>query len=140
MLDSLIICKFLRKCFTDFYSEGAELLSKVTGWNCSNAELRRIGERIHTLKKLFNVREGWRSQDDWLPERLLSEALPTGVARGIALTSNELREMIQGYYQARGWDKDGFIPEEKLRQLGMPPVSSSASRVSGQLETPNSKL
>jgi len=140
VLDSLIICKFLRKCFTDFYSEGAELLSKVTGWNCSNAELRRIGERIHTLKKLFNVREGWRSQDDWLPERLLSEALPTGVARGIALTSNELREMIQGYYQARGWDKDGFIPEEKLRQLGMPPVSSSAFRVSGQLETPNSKL
>ena len=25
VLDSLIICKFLRKCFTDFYSEAAEL-------------------------------------------------------------------------------------------------------------------
>src|SRR5262245_153070 len=40
VLDSLIICKFLRKCFNDFYQEAAELLSNVTGWNCSSAELR----------------------------------------------------------------------------------------------------
>jgi aldehyde:ferredoxin oxidoreductase len=119
VLDSLIVCKFLRKCFTDFYSESAELLSKVTGWNCSGNELRRVGERIHTLKKLFNVREGWRSQDDWLPQRLLSEALPTGVARGVSLTTEELREMIQGYYRARGWDEDGLVPKAKLAELGI---------------------
>ena len=34
----MIVCKFSRKCFTDFYSEGGELLSKVTGWNCSGTE------------------------------------------------------------------------------------------------------
>jgi aldehyde:ferredoxin oxidoreductase len=119
VLDSLIVCKFLRKCFTDFYSEGAELLSKVTGWDCSSDELKRIGERIHNLKKLFNMREGWRSEDDWLPERLLSETLPTGVAQGTGLTPNELREMLQGYYQARGWDEKGYVPESKLRELGL---------------------
>jgi aldehyde:ferredoxin oxidoreductase len=119
VLDSLIVCKFLRKCFTDFYREGAELLSKVTGWDCSSDELKRIGERIHNLKKLFNLRDGWRSADDWLPERLLSETLPTGVARGTGLSANELREMIQGYYRARGWDENGFIPENKLSELGL---------------------
>jgi len=119
VLDSLIVCKFLRKCFTDFYGEGAELLSKVTGWDCSSDELKRIGERIHNLKKLFNMREGWRSADDWLPERLLSETLPTGVAQGTGLTSTELREMIQGYYQARGWDANGLVPESKLTELGL---------------------
>ena len=31
VLDSLIVCKFLRKCFSDFYTEAAELLSHVTG-------------------------------------------------------------------------------------------------------------
>ena len=31
----------------------------------------RAGERINTLKKLFNLRQGWRPQDDWLPPRLL---------------------------------------------------------------------
>ncbi len=89
MLDSLIVCKFLRKCFNDFYREAAELLSRVTGWDYSDAELQRIGERIHTLKKLFNMREGWQPDDDWLPQRLLSEALPTGVAQGVGLSANE---------------------------------------------------
>ena len=120
VLDSLIVCKFLRKCFNDFYAESAELLSKVTGWPCSAVELRRTGERINTLKKLFNVREGWRPEDDWLPPRLLSEALPTGVAQGVGLTTAELREMIHGYYQAREWDENGSIPEGKLRELGLP--------------------
>ena len=120
VLDSLVICKFLRKCFTDFYGEAAELLGKVTGWNCSKEELKRTGARIHTLKKLFNIREGWQPQDDWLPEKVLSETLPTGVARGVGLTTEELREMIQSYYQARQWDKNGLIPEPKLRELGIP--------------------
>jgi aldehyde:ferredoxin oxidoreductase len=117
ILDSLIVCKFLRKCFSDFYSEAAELLSKVTGWTYAPADLRRVGERIHTLKKLFNVRQGWQSQDDWLPPRLLREPLATGVAQGTFLTEPELRGMIQGYYKARGWDTQGFVPDKKLREL-----------------------
>jgi aldehyde:ferredoxin oxidoreductase len=120
VLDSLIVCKFLRKCFNDFYSEAAELLNQVTGWDCTGAELQRAGERIHTLKKLFNIREGWRPEDDWLPERLLSEALPGGVARGVTLTPDELRDMLRGYYRARQWDDNGFISKEKLRELGIP--------------------
>src|SRR5215467_11769463 len=119
VLDSLIICKFLRKCFTDFYSEAAELLNKVTGWDFSADELRRVGERIHTLKKLFNIREGWRTEDDWLPPRLLADALPTGVGRGTSLTPAELNEMIQSYYQARGWDNRGFVSAENLRELSL---------------------
>ena len=117
VLDSLIICKFLRKCFTNFYGEAAELLNKVTGWPCSESELRRVGERIQILKRLFNQREGWQPHDDWLPARLLSEALPTGVAQGVVLTAAELKEMIRGYYQARGLDESGWVTERKLREL-----------------------
>jgi aldehyde:ferredoxin oxidoreductase len=119
VLDSLIVCKFLRKCFSDFYSEAAELLSKVTGWTYAPVELRRVGERIHTLKKLFNIRQGWQSQDDWLPPRLLSEPLATGVAQGTSLTEPELRDMIQGYYKARGWDTEGLVTEKKLQELDL---------------------
>jgi aldehyde:ferredoxin oxidoreductase len=126
VMDSLIVCKFLRKCFTDFYAEAAELLGKVTGWNYTADELRRAGERIHTVKKLFNVREGWRPNDDWLPERVLTETLPGGVAQGAGLTAGELGAMIRGYYRARGWDDEGFVPETKLDELGIgfmrPPV------------------
>ena len=136
VLDSLIVCKFLRKCFNDFYREGAELLSKVTGWDCSCDELKQTGERIHNLKKLFNQREGWHAEDDWLPQRLLSEVLPTGVAQGVGLSANDLREMIGGYYQARGWDESGFIPQSKLKELGIEaPVSSLGFRVNPELGT-----
>lgn len=119
VLDSLIVCKFLRRCFDDFYAEAAEILSRVTGWDYTAADLRSTGERIHTAKKLFNIREQWRPEDDWLPARLLNEPLTTGVAHGVGLSSHELREMILGYYRARGWDDSGFIPESKLRQLGI---------------------
>ena len=117
VLDSLIVCKFLRKCFTDFYSEAADLLAKVTGWPYCAAELRQIGERINAQKKLFNIREGWQPDDDWLPPRLLDEKLADGVAQGTELRPSELHEMIQSYYLARGWSDRGFIPESKMREL-----------------------
>jgi aldehyde:ferredoxin oxidoreductase len=125
VLDSLIVCKFLRKCFSDFYTEAAELLCHVTGWDYTGTELRRAGERIHTLKKLFNIRERWQPEDDWLPERLLCEALPTGVASGVGLSPSELREMVRGYYQAREWEESGFVPARKLEELG---ISTAAER------------
>lgn len=119
IIDSLIVCKFLRKCFTDFYPEGAEILTKVTGWSFTGAELQRIGERINVLKKLFNLRQGWQPHDDWLPARLLSAPLPTGVGKGIELTETELRVMITGYYEARGWAEDGRVPPEKQKALNL---------------------
>jgi aldehyde:ferredoxin oxidoreductase len=120
VLDSLVICKFLRKCFDDFYVDAAHLLSEVTGWNYSATELKRTGARIHTLKKMFNLRAGWRSQDDWLPQRLLTETLPSGVARGTGLSSDELQQMIRSYYRARGWDENGFVSAATLSALGIP--------------------
>jgi aldehyde:ferredoxin oxidoreductase len=119
VMDSLIVCKFLRKCFTDFYAESADLLGKVTGWEYTAADLARAGERIHTMKKLFNIREGWRPEDDWLPERVLAERLPDGVAEGAGLSVPELKDMIGGYYRARGWDDAGYVPDAKLTELGI---------------------
>jgi len=119
VLDSLIVCKFLRKCFDDFYAETAELLRVVTGWDFSATEVRQIGERINTVKKLFNQREGWQPQDDWLPPRLLSELLPTGVAQGVGLAPAELHTMLQGYYNARGWDENGFVSAKKQKELNL---------------------
>ena len=75
VMDSLILCKFLRGVFTDPFAEWAALLSAVTGWDVDGAELRRTARRIVLAKRVFNIREGWRPEDDWLPERLLSEPL-----------------------------------------------------------------
>ncbi len=75
VMDSLILCKFLRGVFTDPFTEWASLLSAVTGWDVDGAELRRTARRIVLAKRVYNIREGWRPADDWLPERLLTEPL-----------------------------------------------------------------
>ncbi len=132
-LDSLIWCKFLRKAFHDFYEESAQVYSMVTGWEMTADDLRRCGERISNLKKLFNIREGWTRADDTLPPRTLEEPLPTGVAAGVGLTREELDFMIAGYYRARGWTEDGMITETKLAELGLQGISA------GNILTPTSR-
>src|SRR5204862_131226 len=83
LMDSLILCKFLRGVFTDFFAESAELLRLVTGWDVDATELRRTAERIVTAKKLFNLREGWTRAEDTLPRRFLSEGLATTSAMAV---------------------------------------------------------
>jgi aldehyde:ferredoxin oxidoreductase len=119
VLDSLIVCKFIRKCFDDFYAEAAELYVCVTGWETSGADLQRAGVRINTLKKLFNVREGWARADDTLPPRVLDEALADGAGAGERLTRAELDLMIGGYYAARGWTDGGMVPESVIAELDL---------------------
>jgi aldehyde:ferredoxin oxidoreductase len=117
IMDSLILCKFLRGVFTEPFDEWAGLLSAVTGWDTDGAELRQTARRIVLVKRAFNLREGWRPEDDWLPERLLSEPLPLASGRVARLTPERLRGMIDGYYAARGLDGEGRPGEASLADL-----------------------
>jgi aldehyde:ferredoxin oxidoreductase len=116
VIDSLIVCKFVRRCFDDFYPEAGELYRLVTGWD---VDLRQAGERITTIKKLFNLREGWQPADDTLPARILDEPLAGRVASGTTLGRPELAAMLGDYYAARGWSAAGGVPEGKVAELGL---------------------
>jgi aldehyde:ferredoxin oxidoreductase len=107
VMDSLILCKFLRGVFSDPFAEWAALLSAVTGWDVSGAELHETARRIVLAKRAYNIREGWQPSDDWLPERLLNEPLTLPSGRVATLTADRLRAMIDAYYEMRGLDSDG---------------------------------
>jgi aldehyde:ferredoxin oxidoreductase len=107
VMDSMILCKFLRGVFTDPFREWADLLRTVTGWDIDGAELRATARRIVLAKRMFNLREGWVPADDWLPARLLQEPLTLGSGRTASLSAQTLRAMVDGYYAARGRDRDG---------------------------------
>jgi aldehyde:ferredoxin oxidoreductase len=119
VMDSLILCKFLRGVFDDPFAEWAALLKAVTGWDCDAAELARTASRIVLAKRLYNLREGWTRADDWLPERFLSEPLDLASGRRAALTAGTLRAMIDVYYDARGLDEHGIPRPEALAELGL---------------------
>lgn len=124
ILDSLIVCKFLRGVFSDLEAEAAQMLAAVTGWDVDAPELRTTATRIVTLKKLFNVREGWTRDEDTLPPRFLEEPLESPeISRlqsdGVSLSRQELDRMIRGYYRARGWHENGSVPRERVTALGL---------------------
>src|ERR1700733_14012609 len=107
VMDSMILCKFLRGVFTDPFTEWAELLTAVTGWDVTGDELRETARRIVLAKRVYNIREGWQPADDWLPARLLEEPLTLASGREARLTPARLRAMIDGYYKERGLDSAG---------------------------------
>ncbi|MGZ8633375.1 MAG: aldehyde ferredoxin oxidoreductase family protein [Solirubrobacteraceae bacterium] len=119
VMDSLILCKFLRGVFVDPFPEWAELLAAVTGWDVDGAELERTAERIVLAKRLFNLREGWTREEDWLPKRFLTETLELESGRSATLTPETLDTMIDGYYAGRGLDSDGLPDAHQLEALGL---------------------
>lgn len=119
VMDSLILCKFLRGVFTDPFTEWAGLLSGVTGWAVTADELRETARRIVLAKRVYNIREGWQPADDWLPERLLNEPLTLPSGRTATLTAGRLRAMIDSYYALRGLDPQGRPDPAIVDGLGL---------------------
>ncbi len=119
VMDSLILCKFLRGVFEEPFDEWASLLGAVTGWEVDGEDLRRMGRRIVLTKRAFNLREGWTRADDWLPERFLTDELELASGRTAGLTPASLRAMVDAYYAARGLDEDGVPQPETLRGLDL---------------------
>jgi aldehyde:ferredoxin oxidoreductase len=101
LMDSLILCKFLRGVFEDFYAEAANMLRCVTGWDVTADELRETARRIVSTKREFNVRAGWTPSEDTLPERFLDNALPSDP--NAFLSRQSLEGLVAEYHRQRGW-------------------------------------
>ncbi len=71
--DTLPLCKFIRRSFTGKADRAgawpaiAKLINATTGWDFDYNAVDLIGVRAHTIKKAFNIREGWTADDDELP-------------------------------------------------------------------------
>jgi aldehyde:ferredoxin oxidoreductase len=101
LMDSLILCKFLRGVFTDFYDEAAGMLQAVTGWDVTADELRQTARRIVATKRQVNLLAGWTPEEDILPERFLGAPLASDPAA--FLTRERLQALVVEYHRQRGW-------------------------------------
>ena len=111
--DSLVACKFANIAVADEYF--ARALSALTGIEYPTGEMLRAGERIWTLERLYNLREGFTRADDTLPPRLLNEPA-TGNSAG---EISHLEPMLDEYYRGRGWTLEGVPRPQKLAELGL---------------------
>ncbi|MCU0880761.1 MAG: aldehyde ferredoxin oxidoreductase family protein [Pirellulaceae bacterium] len=117
LLDSLILCKFLRGVLEDFYGEAAEMLALVTGWDVTADEMRTSAERIVTAKKVFNRRAGWTPGEDTLPPRMLAQALDDD--ERARLSSEQLAAAVRSYNLSRGWTAEGVPTPATLERLAL---------------------
>ena len=101
LMDSLVVCKFLRGVFEDFYGEAADMLRLVTGWDATADELRETARRIVRTKRQFNLLAGWTPEEDTLPDRFLESALDGDPAA--ALSREQLGTLVTEYHRQRGW-------------------------------------
>lgn len=111
LMDSLILCKFLRGVFDDRLASMAEMLRLVTGIARTNTEMEATARRIVDVKKRFNIAQGWTPSEDTLPARFLDEPLAAGASAGARLTREQLSEMVRAYNVERGWTAEGWLRE-----------------------------
>jgi aldehyde:ferredoxin oxidoreductase len=120
LIDSLIVCKFARGTFYQELPDMARLYNLVTGIEMSPEELKRSGERINTVGRLINIREGLGRKDDTLPWKVMHEPIPDeGPVKGAFVSQEELDLLLDDYYESRGWTLEGVPTTAKLKELGM---------------------
>jgi aldehyde:ferredoxin oxidoreductase len=120
VIDSLIICKFSRGTYYKEFEDMSRLYSVVTGSEMTPDELKLAGERINNIGRLFNIREGLGRKDDTLPYKVMHLPIPDeGPSKGAFVTQEELDLLLDDYYEARGWTREGIPSAEKLKELGM---------------------
>ena len=100
LMDSLIVCKFLRGVFEDFHGETAAMLRTVTGWDVTPDELRDTAARIVAAKREFNVLAGWTPEEDTLPDRFFDSPLPNDA--DAHLSRERLDALVAEYRRQRG--------------------------------------
>lgn len=136
----------LGQCLFTVFGIGAEdyakELSAATGVDYTADDILKVGERVWNLEKLFNIREGFTSDDDRLPARLEETPMPNEIYSGeekkglrppvevpphgkiekqpSAGGTVPIPEMLPLYYEKRGWTSQGMPTAEKRKELGLP--------------------
>ena len=103
----------------------AKLYTLVTGYEMTPEELSLAGQRINTLARLINVREGFSRKDDTLPWKVMNQPIPDdGPVKGSVVTQEDLDLLLDDYYLSRGWTADGIPTKAQLDKLGMAELSN----------------
>lgn len=115
LINSLVLC-FMMPAGGDLsFTSILNIFNAITGLDWDVQEAMLSGERIFTLQRLTNLRDGYTKEDDALPPKMYIPAKEGFRTGKIPPVDNLLSE----YYELRRWSKDGEPTKEKLQQLGL---------------------
>ncbi len=113
--DTLGMCHFVPWTM----NQAVDLVRALTGWEYTAVEAMKLAERMVTMARAFNMREGLTAADDQLPDRFFKPT-PRGALKDTAIDPDEMRNAIHTFYGMMGWDPETGVPtSEKLEELGI---------------------
>ncbi len=103
-----------------------ELLACVTGEDFDENALRIFNERVESLIRAFNQREGLRKEEDSIPRFYFEE---TSSRYGYRLDRDRFDKVIEEYYALRGWDdQSGLQRAKRLSELKLDYVAKDLGK------------
>ncbi|MBU1344734.1 MAG: aldehyde ferredoxin oxidoreductase family protein [Proteobacteria bacterium] len=99
----------------------AELYSIITGKKITWDDLVKISEKVWNLTRMISAREikNFGRAFDYPPARFYEEPTPSGPNKGYCICLKDLDELLDAYYTARGWDKNGIPTKRTLERVGL---------------------
>jgi aldehyde:ferredoxin oxidoreductase len=108
------LCNFLPYS----HNQIVEAVQAATGWDTTVWELWKAAERLVTMARAFNVRQGFTPDDDRLPPRMAEPLGPDGP--GAPVDPEAMKSAVALYYEMMGWNRDTGVPlPAKLHELGI---------------------
>jgi aldehyde:ferredoxin oxidoreductase len=120
VMDSLILCKFLRGVFDDRFAAMAEMLELVTGWDVTTEELHVTAARIVNARKLYNIQQGWTPEEDTLPRRFFDQRVDSAAGGAAPIGEQQLQALVREYNRLRGWSDEGWIRQDVSEAMALP--------------------
>lgn len=111
----------------------AELYSAATGFDLDVPTMMKSVERVWNISRMSNVKEGNIRNDDEIPDRWFTplktadgkEHVMRDYYQKRILEKKDIQEMLDDYYEARGWEKSTGIPTaDKLAELGLTEIGA----------------
>ena len=113
VLDSLGMCKVpVLSMIGTFDLKGeAALASSLTGFTVTAEALFKVGDRIASMERCFNLRQSPGMGPDTLPPMFIDQP-------GSNLNQESLDAMVSEYYTAMGWDEYGNPDPDSMKGTG----------------------
>ncbi|TET18623.1 MAG: aldehyde:ferredoxin oxidoreductase, partial [Candidatus Aminicenantes bacterium] len=120
-IDSLGICKFICHGFNSphfiDYTWMKKLIHCASGWQFKEKDIQEIGKRVIDIERMFLNREGISRKDDTLPKRYFDDPMPLKITKGHHIDRKEFDSLLSRYYKLRGWDNNGQVKKERVKEL-----------------------
>jgi len=109
------VCMFLPYRLSNY----RQIVAAVAGWEVTDLELLRVGERALALARLYNAREGFTPADDTHHPRF-TEPLMLAGEEGASIPEDQMRKAVDLYCELQGWDKATGAPTRaRLLELSL---------------------